>query len=74
MGQRGDAVDGHVAVAMHLQAEALGDVLGGIGRSIHAGILPCAVMAVMLRLPGGQAKPCSLSEQVAIITLEKSPL
>jgi hypothetical protein len=40
-------MDGGAAVAMDLQAELLGELLGGVGRSIHGGSLPCGAGSVM---------------------------
>ncbi len=47
MGEGGHAMDGGGGVAMDLQAELLGELLGGVGGSIHGGSLTCDAIAVM---------------------------
>jgi hypothetical protein len=50
MGKGGHAMDGSAAIAMDLQAKLLGELLGGMGRSIHGGSLPCGGDPVMHEL------------------------
>ncbi|GAB2313937.1 hypothetical protein SGMN_12520 [Stenotrophomonas geniculata] len=47
MGEGSHAMDGGGGVAMDLQAELLGELLGGVGGSIHGGSLTCDAIAVM---------------------------
>ena len=38
MGEGSHAMDGGSGIAMDLQAELLGELLGGVGGSIHGGV------------------------------------
>ena len=56
-------MDGGAWVAMDLQAELIGELLGGVGRSIHGGSLTCDAIAVMReRFCGQRRGPSWLAE------------
>ena len=40
-------MDGGSGIAMDLQAELLGELLGGVGGSVHGGSLTCDAISVM---------------------------